>query len=481
MRRGGWRGALVAALPLLASTGCASVPRDAGFGDVKRLVEERTGQQVDWDPGEEITASSDERVREWLAGELTADRAVQAALANNRDLRAELEQLGIARADLVAASTIRNPVLDGEIRSPGEPHNPFELILTQSLIDLLQLGARRAAGRATFEAARREVAGAVVAFTAEVRTDYYSLQAAQQLLARQQTVTEAARLSADIAGRQHQAGNISDLDLEADQARYEQAKLDLAAAQLAEIQTRVRLGTDLGLVANPPSLMLPAQLPPIPAAEQEPQVGDVEARLASRLDVGLVQAQIDAARSSLRLARGAGFDELAAGVHREREPEGEVTTGPALALPLPIFNNGRAERLRAVATLRQGEQRLEAIRVNARAEIAAAQERLREARARTEYLRDVVVPRRLRILHLTHLEYNAMLRGVFQVIQARQDLDEAERGLVLAQRDYWLARTDLDTALSGASAFAVERRIPLLARPELAREPGRQQQAMENP
>ena len=476
MRRGRCRGALFAALPLLVSTGCASVPRDAGFAGVQKTVEEWTGQQVAWDPGEEIAASSDERVRELLAGELTADRAVQVAFANNRNLRAELEELGIARADLVAASTIRNPVLDGEIRFPGDPRKPFELALTQSLIDLIQLPSRRAFGQATFEAARREVTGAVVAFAAEVRTDYYTLQAAQQLLARQQTLSEAAGLSAEIARRQHVAGNISDLDLEAEQARYEQAKLDLAAAQLAELQARVRLGADLGLVTNPPSLALPAQLPPLPPAEQEPEVTDPEALLASRLDVAVAQAQIDAARRSRRLARGAGFDELAVGVHREREPEGTKTTGPSLALPLPIFNSGRAERLRALATLRQAEQRLEAIRVNARAELLGTQERLREARARTEYLRDVVVPRRLRIVHLTHLEYNAMQRGVFQLIQARRELEEAERGLVLAQRDYWIAHTDLSTALSGVSAFAIERHIPLLARPELSIEPERRQQ-----
>lgn len=480
MSRGEVKGALWLALPLLASGGCASVPRDAGFADVQRLVEERTGQQVDWDPQEEIAVSSDDRVRELLAGELTADRAVEVALANNRDLRAELEELGIARADLVAASTIRNPVLDGEIRFPGDPRKPFELALTQSLIDLLQLRSRRAFGQANFEVARREVAGRVVAFAAEVRTDYYTSQAAQKLLARQHTVTEAAALAAEIARRQHVAGNISDLDLEAEQVLYEQAKLDLAAAQLAELQARERLSADLGLVAAGLSLTLPPDLPPIPAAEEEPRVGEADALLASRLDVELAQLQVEAARRSRRLARGAGLDELAIGVHREREPEGAKTTGPALAVPLPIFNRGRAERLRAIAALRQAEQRLEAIRVNARAELRAAQERLREARARAEYLHDVVVPRRRRILQLTHLEYNAMQRGVFQVIQARQALDEAERGLVLAQRDYWVAHTDLETAVNGASAFAVERHIPLLARPELSREPARRQEMWEN-
>ena len=47
-----------------------------------------------------------------------------------------------------------------------------------------------------------------------------------------------------------------------------------------------------------------------------------------------------------------------------------------------------------------------------------------------------------------------MLKGVFQLIQARQNLAQAEREYVLAQRDYWLARTELDTAISGAARFS---------------------------
>jgi cobalt-zinc-cadmium efflux system outer membrane protein len=458
---------LLALMGVALLTGCVSVPRDAGFGEVEKAVAERTGHRVvlqaETDP-----PASDEAVRTLLAGELTADRAVEIALRNNRDLQAELAELGIARADLIEAITVRNPILDGEVRFPGDPKNPFEIAVTQTLFDLFQLPARRRFGLALFEASKLRVTGAVVHFAAEVRSDYYDLQAGRLVLARQRVITEAARASTDLARRQHAAGNISDLDLENEQAVYEQAKLDLARAELEELQTRETLIADLGLVDSKTALDLPDDFAPIP--EQELALEGLEERaLGGRLDLQVTRRELEAAQSQGPLARWAVWDELAVGVHREREPEGRKTTGPSVSIPIPIFNRGEAQRARAVSLLRQAQQRYAALTVNARSEVRSARERLLEARARAEYLRDVIVPRRARILALTQLEYNAMLRGVFELIRARQNLASAERELVLGQRDYWIARSDLDTALAGVSRFSARPETPGFMRLDLFR------------
>lgn len=450
-------------------TGCVSVPHDAGFGEVEKAVAERTGQPVVWQAGSD-PPTSDEAVRTLLAGKLTAERAVEIALRNNRDLQAELAELGIARADLIEAITVRNPILDSEIRFPGDPKNPFEIAVTQTLLDLFQLPARRRFGLALFEASKLRVTGAVVNFAGEVRTHYYDLQAARLVLVQQRVITEAARASTDLARRQHTAGNISDLDLENEQAVYEQAKLDLARAELEELQTRELVIADLGLVDSKTALDLPDEFAPIP--EQEIALEGLEEKaLADRLDLKVTKQELEAARRRVPIARWAVWDELSVGVHREREPEGKATTGPALSVPIPIFNRGEAQRARASALLRQSQQRYAALTVNARSEVRSARERLLEARARVEYLRDVILPRRVRILALTQLEYNAMLRGVFQLIQARQNVANAERELVLGQRDYWIARSDLDTALDGVARFSFRPEMPGFMRLELFRPP----------
>lgn len=458
-------------------TGCVSVPRDAGFGDVEKAVAERTGQRVVLQAGSDPPAS-DDAIRPFLQGKLTPDRAVEIALKNNRDLQAELAELGIARADLIEAITIRNPILDGEIRFPGDPKNPFEIAVTQTLIDLFQLPARRRFGLSLFEASKLRVTGAVVHFAAEVRADYYDLQAARLVLARQRVIADAAGASTDLARRQHTAGNISDLDLENEQAVYEQAKLDLARAELEELQTRERLIADLGLVDSKTSLELPDEFAPIPEEEIALE-GLEEKALGERLDLQVTRQELEAAERRVPVARWAVWDDLSVGVHREREPEGKATTGPALSIPIPIFNRGEAQRARASALLRQAQQRYAALTVNARSEVRSARERLLEARARAEYLRDVIVPRRVRILALTQLEYNAMLRGVFQLIQARQNVASAERELVLGQRDYWIARSDLDTALAGVARFSARPEMPGFMRLDLFR-PSTQLQSKQN-
>ncbi len=446
MRKAAW---IPSALIALLASGCASVPRDAGVSEVQKRIEEQ-GLKIAWSPDQPIEAPDDAKLQPLLQGELTVDRAVEIALAHNRDLLAAMEELGLARADLIAASTIRNPVFDGEIRFPGKP---FEIGITQTLIDLFRLRGRRALGQAEFEAERLRLAGAVIGFAAEVRADWYVLQAAQQALTQQRTIAEAAQAAAELALRQHDAGNISDLDIENEQAIYERAKLDLARVELDERQARERLLADLGALKTLP-LSLPPQASPA-AGEPERSEEEVEASLTNRLDLSLAQAEIEAARRALPLARSQTWDELAIGVHHEREPEGKGTTGPALALPIPIFDHGLAGRTRAVASLRRAEQRLHALTVTARSEARAARERLVEARARAEYLRDVVVPRRQRILRLTQLEYNAMLIGVYDLIRARQGLADALREQVTAVRDYWLARTGLETAMSGVTGFSV--------------------------
>jgi cobalt-zinc-cadmium efflux system outer membrane protein len=175
------------------------------------------------------------------------------------------------------------------------------------------------------------------------------------------------------------------------------------------------------------------------------------------MDLRIARREIEAAERSLGVAKSAWLDGLTLGVHHEREPDGENTTGPEIEVPIPIWDRGKAARVRAQALLRQAQQRLLAATVEARSEARAALERHREAKARLDYIRTVVLPRRERILRLTQLEYNAMLRGVYQLIEARQNLASAQREEVLAARDYWIARTELDLALLGVGRFSVRR------------------------
>jgi cobalt-zinc-cadmium efflux system outer membrane protein len=63
-----------------------------------------------------------------------------------------------------------------------------------------------------------------------------------------------------------------------------------------------------------------------------------------------------------------------------------------------------------------------------------------------EYARGLV-PLRENIAKFSQQQYDAMLLGVFQLIQAKQSEFAAYREYIEALRDYWIARSDLERAV----------------------------------
>ena len=443
-----------AAILLALLTGCATVPRDGGVAGVGREVAARTNQTVEARSG--ASNADDARVRTMLSGELDADKVVAIALMNNPRVQVALADLGLARADLLDAITIRNPILGGEIRFPGSPVRPYELTLTQSIVDLIYLPRRRSAGLAAFDAAKYRTASAVLAIAADVRGDFYDLLAATQHVSMDRLTVESAKAAADLALRQHDAGNISDLDLENQQAMYEQAKVDLSRSEEQALLSREALIRDMTLRDASMEWKISENFPPLPATE--PTDAELQQMvMARRLDIAAAQRDADAARSLLPAARAA-IGDVDAGIHRERDTGGQTTTGPEIQIPIPIFNRGAAARARLEAQRLRAEQQLSLLTATATSEARAARQAVVAARGRVEYYRDVILPRRKRIVDLTQVEHNAMLAGTFQLLQARQNEAEARREFIDAQRQYWTARADLDRALNGISTEQSQRK-----------------------
>jgi cobalt-zinc-cadmium efflux system outer membrane protein len=434
---------------VLLASACASVPHDAGMSDIRQRVSDRTGQTVEWKATP--STADDPRIRELLQGELTEDKAVAVAMTNNPRLQATLAELGIARADLLQASVVRNPLFEAEIRFPADPFRPFELRLAQTLVDLIQLPRRRALGRAAFDAATLHVTSEVVRFAAEVRAQHSDLLAASQRVALSRLNLEAAKAAAELAQRQHDAQNITDLDLENEQAEYEKAKLDVAHDEQTLLVARETLVRAMGLRDASIDWQLPGAFAPLPPSEQDQQ--QLEQLAASRrLDIEIARREVDIARQQVPMARLAALGDITVDGHLQHDANGAKTFGPGIEVPIPIFNSGAPARSRAEAEYLRATHTLNALLAESSSQLRAARATVAEARARVEYYRDVIVPRRQRIVELTKLEHNAMLVGVFQLLQAKQNEAQARRDFIDAQRDYAIARNNLDRALNGVSA-----------------------------
>jgi cobalt-zinc-cadmium efflux system outer membrane protein len=417
---------------------------------VQSLAAERTGARVQWNQGTADDSAVARAVDSLLAHDLSADAAVQIALLNNRHLQATYEELGVAQADLVQAGLLTNPLLEGALHfGQGTSATGFELGLVQSFIGLFQRPLRMRAASAAAEQATLDVSAAVLDLAARTEVAYYQVQAAQQSRELRATVAEAVRLSADIARRQHEAGNSSALDLARAQALFEDAKLQLADADAALIDRREALTALMGLWGSRTQWTLPARLPDLPA-DIAGRSGLETFAIQHRLDLAAARQRIITLGASAGLTHAAALvPDLDVGVEMERDLEGTRSIGPTLGVRIPLFDQGRALNAAARSRVRGAQEEYAALAVDIRSDVRRAYARMRAAHAKAERLRTVVIPLRTTIVNETQLHYNGMLVGVFELLESKRDQIEAGAQYVDALRDYWVARAELMRAAGG--------------------------------
>jgi cobalt-zinc-cadmium efflux system outer membrane protein len=437
--------ALAAAAVVVA--GCGSkVPPDAGFGDVQRLVSDRTAVRTAWtrtaDPDPTVTNF----VRSALQRELAADDAVQVALVNNMSLQATYQELGISQADLVQAGLLKNPTLSAERRFSGQA---AEIDIVQDFLDVLVLPMRKKVAAAEFEATKLRIAQEALNIAAETRSAFYTLQGAQQMVEMRRTVVESTEAAADAARRIFDAGNTTALDLATQQKLAAQAKVELAQAELEVAQGRERLNVLMGVWGEQTEWKVDQRLPELPATEMA--LPGLEGRAVDqRLDLAARRHDIEAAAQSLGIAQTFRYiPAVSIGGHYEHEIEPRHTIGPAVEVGVPLFDQGQATIARGNAVLVQGQQRYTALAIEIRSQVRAAYARMNSARIRCEHYRTEVLPLQQQILDQTQLQYNGMQVGVFQLLAAKQAQIDAGREYIEAMRDYWISRAELEKALGG--------------------------------
>ncbi len=429
--------------------GCASVPAQGGFAEVQQLIGQRTGLRVQWVQGKPEETAVQEAVQSLLQQALTPDAAVQLALLNNRSLQATYEELGIAQADLVQAGLLQNPVFAGSWRLPGHLSVlNSEYAVGQNFLDFLLLPLRKKLAAAQFEQAKLRVSDAVLRLGAEVKSAYYTFQGTQQMLTMRRTVVEAAEAAAELAKRQQQAGNLNALDLANEQAAYHQAKLDLARSEAEARLDRERLNRLMGFAEAKEHWTIGDQLPDLPSTD--PAGADLEAvAVSQRFDVAAARTTVEILQRALTTTRVGLVSSVDVGVDAEHDLDHAWVIGPTATVAVPIFDQRQAARARARAQLRQGQQQLAALEAEIRSEVRTAWERLLAARTTAESYRDSLIPLRTQIVDQEQRHVNYMLRGVYDLLLAKQNEVTARRDYIEAVRDYWVAWSDLERAVGG--------------------------------
>ena len=431
--------------------GCSKVDTNpqAVFHEVQEDVERLTGENVYWDASLEDTVVPIS-VDEMLGNELTEDFAIQIALLNNPNLQAVYESLGIAKAQLMQAGLLKNPIFSFsyEFSTKSSITDLINMSLLQNFLEALLIPMKKRMAQAELEATRDRVVTQILDVIAETKIAFYTLQAKSKIWSLKKQVLLANELSYEAAEKLQVAGNVKELEVAMERSLYEQSKLDVASWEVAVLEAREQLNVLMGLWGRQINWMISGELPAIPSEEEGFNNIENDA-IAQSIDLKISYNQL------LAVAAGFGIDTsklifpaFDVGVSSERD-EGVWYVGPAFNIPIPLFDFGKANSAKARARILQLWNQYTALAVEIRSKARSSRFFLLNAFRQSRYAKEVIVPLAKEVTELTLLQHNAMQIGIFHLLAAkRQELEKKVEAVQLHQ-DYWLSKIRLQTLLHG--------------------------------
>ncbi|MGI4845730.1 MAG: TolC family protein [Janthinobacterium lividum] len=446
--------AVAAGMLVLVLSGCASFSQDGGLDAVSAMTSARTGQDVRLPGASAASASTQAELDRLLRAPLSADGAVRVALLNNRGLRASLAALGVAEADLVQAGRMANPGFSFS-RMSGGGETEIERSVMFDLVGLLTMPIRRDIEARRFQGAQLLAAADAVRLAADTRKAWFNAVAATQSAHYAEQVREAAQASAELAQRMARAGNLSALDQAREQVFSAESTAQLARARHNATAAREQLARLMGVWGAQTAFTLPDRLPELPAAPRDER--DVEAlAMQQRLDVQLAKLETASTARTLGLTRATGVvNVLEAGYVNASKSGSPRENGYAIELAIPLFDWGGARVAKAEALYMGAVHRTAHTAVNARSQVREAWSAYRTTYDLARHYRDEVVPLQKKISDETLLRYNGMLMSVFELLADARAQITGVNTAITAQRDFWIAETDLQAAINGSGGSTV--------------------------
>jgi cobalt-zinc-cadmium efflux system outer membrane protein len=442
----------------LLVSGCAtSLSPDPAFQDVALTVQERTGKRIVWDSGSDEDQRAHSHINHLLKRQLSAARAVQIALLNNRKLQASYADLGVAQADLVQAGLLTNPVVDGSVLWPYRPEAGAAQIATGIVFNFIELFWKRyktAVANSALEEVKLSVSGMVIDHAAQTNLAFIDYVATQQQIELFRKVVDSARAGVVSAKAIREAGNSTPLDFEQQHNVLTQAKLDLANAEAAAAGARERLNVLMGLTGQQTKIWhVPTRLP---SAQASTSLFDgIERHAVERsIELAALRQKIITLGYKYQLtSRAALIPDVGIGVELEstkaKGEEREYEAGPVFDVTFPLFDQGQAKRARGIMEIRRAQDQYWAMGVRVRSAVRLARAELLTAHKMVTYYQHAILPQQSRLLKATTQQYNAMQEDVFRLIRAKREQIQAGRGYIDALRAYWRARSNYQQLRSG--------------------------------
>lgn len=503
-------------LALTAHAGC----QPAGDNAALRMAWDQTRQQVGLAPSWNLDWTSESPAAGGSA-ELSLETCIEAALRNNRELRADLERIGEADADLLQASLMSNPVINFMVMFPsggGRTMLRSSALPMQPLADLWLIPARKEVAAAELRQAILRVSDRAVETVASVKRTYVELQYAERASELIAENVELIEQTISIVQARQAAGQASQVDVNLARIRRDRMRSDLLS-----MRTRATtLRHELLLLMGCADASVDWTIQPLREVEPEPAEapGEVELVLMAsrqRLDLRAAEWSTEAALRRIDLSRKEGWPDLAVGFTFERAPRGRTrgaspkalafdaitqnfaegfndslgghstgpvapldmiepiaplprptrevkyTLGPMIEFELPIFDWGQAQTAKAMHAYRRAlaeyDARLQDVVRTLRRTLAEHH----EAREQLRLFADIILPEVEANLQLAQQAYIAGQTDLTVYLQSQEDVIATRSRMLEHLRNQRITQAGLERAVGGPVVWNGANRRPVNA------------------
>jgi outer membrane protein TolC len=459
-----WTPSIKPAVAVLAGAltlgACSTFSPDGGMSVAANVADQELHKDVVAIRTQDDASSARARVQHILKRPLTADTAVQIALLNNRGLQAAYNELGIAESVRVRQSLPPNPSFSIS-RISGSVETEIDRQIVGNILALATLPVRTEIAADRFRQAQLVAALETLRVAAKTQRAFYRAVAARQQVELLAQASSAAEAATRLARRLGETGAMNKLDQAREQVFYAYLTTQLASARQRATSAREELIRSLGLWGSDLAFTLPNTLPALPKRPRTLPAVEQEA-VSRRVDLQIARIELDTLAKSYGLTQATRFINVLEAGYADKittsKGMGEQIRdrGFVVTFEVPLFDFGEARLREAEQTYMQAVNRLAEKAVNVRSEARDKYQNYRSTYDIAGHYQQEVLPLRKIISDEMMLRYGAMQVDVFPLLTEARQRIAANSAAAEAQRNFWLASTDLSTAIIGGGANGEE-------------------------